>query len=68
MSELIFLFLGMTIGVISAFSYVTESEWDQGQEVCKMNGGMQKFRTSPFESPKVTCVNGAYFILKEVSK
>jgi len=64
MSELTFLFLGIFFGVISAFSYVTENEWNQGQEMCKLNGGMQKFVAKPFENPEVTCVNGAYFTLK----
>jgi hypothetical protein len=64
MSELIFLLLGIAIGVISAFSCVTENQWNQGQEMCKLNGGLQKFVAKPFENPKVTCVNGAYFTLK----
>jgi hypothetical protein len=68
MSELIFFGLGIFIGVISAFAFVTENDWAQGQEKCSVNGGLKSFRVSPADNPKVTCVNGAYFILKEVAK
>lgn len=65
MSELIFLALGIFLGVMSAYTYVTESQWVQGQEVCKNNGGLNSFRASPFEDRKVSCVNGDRFTLKE---
>jgi len=65
MSELIFFGLGIFLGVISAFSLVEESDWKQGQDKCSVNGGLKSFRVSPADNPKVTCVNGAYFTLKE---
>lgn len=65
MSEFIAWVFGIFLGVISAYTYVTESQWSQGQEVCRMNGGLSSFRASPFEDRKVDCVNGANFTLKE---
>lgn len=68
MSELILFGFGIFLGMISSFAFVTESDWTQGQEKCSLNGGLKTFKVSPADNPKVTCVNGAYFILKEVSK
>lgn len=68
MSNLFFFGVGIFLGVISAFSFVTESDWAQGQDKCSINGGLKSFKVSHGDDPKVGCMNGAYFILKEEIK
>ena len=65
MSEVLFMCLGVFLGVTWAFSQVTEAEFAKGLELCQANAGMKTYTASPFVNPKVRCNNGAYFVVKE---
>lgn len=65
MSELIFLCLGVFLGVCGAFSRVEESQFNQALEFCKGNGGLELYLAKPVGNAEITCVNGARFTLQE---
>jgi hypothetical protein len=65
MSEVIFWLLGLWLGVVWAFSTVTEDQFAKAQEMCKTNGGMIKYVSNSVGYPDVTCKNGAKFTIKD---
>jgi hypothetical protein len=61
MSEVIFLVLGIWVGVGWAFSNVTEYQFAKAQELCKANGGIEGYRSPSVGYSTITCKNGARF-------
>ena len=68
MSEIISWIGGILLGVACAFSYVTETQWNKAQELCKPNNGLSSYVSNLIGPPDITCKNGAEFTLKSDSK
>ena len=68
MSEIISWIGGILLGVACAFSYVTETQWNKAQELCKPNGGLSSYVSNPIGPPDITCKNGAEFTIKGENK
>lgn len=57
--------IGVLLGVMWAFSYVTEDQFAKAQEMCKPNGGMSKYVSNSVGYPSIACKNGAKFTIKD---
>lgn len=51
--------------VILAFSDIDTKILEKAEDVCKVNGGIEKLRSEVLGTPKVYCKNGAKVKLKD---
>ena len=65
MSELVFLVLGIMLGISLTVVSVDPPTWVKAQGMCEANGGVEEYQANLLGNPNVTCVNGARFTLRE---
>lgn len=65
MSELLCWVVGICMGIVFAFSRVTEQDFQKALDTCATNGGLEVYATSSVGGVDFFCKNGAKFKLKE---
>lgn len=65
MSELIVAAMAFALSLMFLTVTVYPAEMDKAQELCSVNGGVERLAGSLLSEPVVTCVNGAVFTFED---